>query len=213
MEIEDILSFDQRIEITFGEGEKSLTTVSRVEDVTEDTITIAMPYINGLPAPLEVGEEVVVRFSTHNQYYSFSTTVKSRARSPVPVINLNVPERIHSSERRQYVRVKASVMITLTIPSDPGQTRTISGTSFDLSGGGLLTILREPITVGTDLAIKMTVSPEEIIEVEGRVVRCDLIRDVRRYRIGIQFVNISEKVRDRIIRVVFHHLRESLESG
>jgi len=88
------------------------------------------------------------------------------------------------------------------------------GLVADLSGGGLLMILFREIPVGSLLGIRLFLGKkgkERAVLVKGKVVRVAAAdKKAIRFRHGVQFVDISSRVREEIIQYVFTRSREKM---
>ncbi len=89
-----------------------------------------------------------------------------------------------------------------------------SGIIVDISGGGIALVVNRFIPEGSLLALRFQLnsknSRKEFL-LKGQVVRVfdlEATKEVRRYRLGLEFVEISEKVRDELINIIFILSRE-----
>ena len=103
-------------------------------------------------------------------------------------------------QRRDYVRVEAPQVVTLTtdLAGEPLSTYTV-----DLSGGGMLLTAVEGLKPGMQVRFRMAVSDGEApIEGSGRVVRVSDDGEL-----ALMFEQISRIERQRLIRFVFECMR------
>jgi c-di-GMP-binding flagellar brake protein YcgR len=78
--------------------------------------------------------------------------------------------------------------------------------TIDISGGGLKLIARKSCEKNTTIVIKMYV-PDEIT-VFCKVIRCDKGDTKNSFKIGAKYINMDERVRDKIIKFIFEKVRE-----
>ncbi len=83
----------------------------------------------------------------------------------------------------------------------------------DISGGGLKILCNKDFAEGDRLVIRLFLPDQtQDLEVMGEVVwTCENIDGG--YKVGIQFVDIDERVRERIVRYIFAWQRRMLRSG
>jgi len=83
----------------------------------------------------------------------------------------------------------------------------------NISGGGLKLLCNKNFVPGDKLDIRLFLPDQaQDIEVTGEVVwTCDNIDGG--YKVGIQFVDIDERVRERVVRYIFAWQRRMLRSG
>ena len=74
----------------------------------------------------------------------------------------------------------------------------------DLSGGGAQFITNKSLSKGTELKVKIYL-PSEVIECQAKVrwSKEEIIDNQSRFLVGVQFINISERDREEIIKYVF----------
>ena len=91
------------------------------------------------------------------------------------------------------------------------------GVGVNISGSGMNMIVDKPIETGRIIHAKffLTISPFLFMDVFGEVVR--VIRseekDEESYQLGIEFLNLNESDRDRIITAVFQHQRQTIRKN
>ena len=83
------------------------------------------------------------------------------------------------------------------------------GLLLDLSGGGLRIKVKEKIRLGEKIILKISCENESY-EIIGKIVRCDKSQDGE-YIWGIEFKEIDERKRDKIVQKVFSVMRKQRE--
>lgn len=139
--------------------------------------------------------------------------------------NRGAPEKKQGAARREAAGLKIVApeewgemwdRETLALYQQIKAKRPCRTTATNLSGGGLLLVVRCSLQPGALLALRFFLQNEgekkKEILVKGRVNRVlpFLIGKVRHYRCGVEFVKINERVRDEIIRYIFSMLRQRL---
>jgi c-di-GMP-binding flagellar brake protein YcgR len=88
--------------------------------------------------------------------------------------------------------------------------------TLDMSGGGLRMVTLEPLERHDRLLVKIVLEKQKVkhqlLFVEAKVVRVVPLNigGWRRYRVGLSFINLTEKVQERIIRYLFTIMRKKI---
>jgi len=96
------------------------------------------------------------------------------------------------AEKRRYGRLDAKVKVELSL-YDPakGKTTPQSAESRNVSAGGLLVLIDRPLEVSSYVLARFTLPGEtEQHDFIARVVRVEEMEALRRYDIGLEFVDI-----------------------
>lgn len=112
-------------------------------------------------------------------------------------------------QRRQYFRVNKPAVACHYQILERGKAEhdelPVEGMVWDLSGSGIGIIIKSPRTIysGSEIKLKIELPQENPIEVVGEVVRA-FPRSVLRneYFLGVNFVKIKERDRDKIIKYI-----------
>jgi len=181
---------------------------SRLEDVGKEVLAVSMPTL----ARVDEDTPCVVTFLAHEQRYGFRSRVQGYRRGPLFLMLLDPPTRIHHVQMRNFFRIEMEMEAQLSVPRRrgelyPARIRNISG------GGVFLTtpVLLEPGTlVVLDFALP---SGTLIRRQQARVVRA-VPPDPREGRphpgLGMEFLHMDSRTRDRIIREIFARELEML---
>ena len=103
--------------------------------------------------------------------------------------------------RRRYPRVKAIQLIaTEPISEEILAEHANLGATLNLSTGGALFESRIPYPLLATLKISLALG-EEIIEVQGRVVRIEEVIP-KKFRVAVHFVNMTEEIQEKIQQFV-----------
>lgn len=87
--------------------------------------------------------------------------------------------------------------------------------TLDMSGGGLRMVTLEPLERQERLLLKIILDEPKsnrVFLLEARVIRVVPLKigGWNRYRVGVNFVNLNEKVQEKIIRYLFKMMRKKL---
>jgi len=136
--------------------------------------------------------------------YAFRTEVIGRLNKGVPMLKLSYPgnDQLIKVQRREFVRVEAAIDVAVT---KEGLTTQLI--AVDISAGGVALSLPNPDVFSEDEIIElMIVLPFEnaetkYIRVKGEIVR--IWEKSKRMIASVQFVDIREDDRQRIVRYCF----------
>ena len=115
-------------------------------------------------------------------------------------------------DRRKFPRVHYRCVIYMR---KKGSTKTISTRTENLGAGGICVVVREDLGLfqGVDLELDLENGIPENIKCSGTVVWVVKKRDVKAkgavyYDTGIEFVDISENGKNRILKIVDEQLKK-----
>ncbi|WP_245712464.1 flagellar brake protein [Anaerobacillus alkalilacustris] len=141
--------------------------------------------------------------------YLFSTQLQGRQKGRIPMLIIRDPgkEKYIRIQRRQHVRVKASVSVAAH-PENEEFTPFVTVTE-DISGGGIALVLprNHQLPAGQQiicwLSLHMQTGEIKYIKVTCFVIRIITSKNNAREKASIQFININEGDRQTIIRYCF----------
>jgi c-di-GMP-binding flagellar brake protein YcgR len=189
---------------------ESVSYLSRVEEIDARGIWIANPTHQGSLVLIPVGEEITVFYGDEICIYKFPSVVLSRQKTPLPMLLLAHPEpqKVMRIQRRDYVRIPAKVPVEYMIVSaeqDVTKQKKFKTTSVDISGGGLNLVTNVPLNKQDLLQLTITLDGEPIV-LNGIVIRTSSqvkLNNLKQTTAGVQFINIQENDREKIIKFVF----------
>jgi len=204
---------------------------SLIQDVRPDSLLVTVPLEGLQRRMLPVGETVeCVYFGEGSKVYMFTLKVIERVMDNIPLYRITIPDSYDKIQRRNYVRVPLIVPVLYTEAQDdidkllrektPEEVEALyrgswlRGSTLDLSGGGMKLNTKTPVTPGALLVLIMK-ADELNIAVKGRVVRCikNMGGDQPAFHSGIEFIDIPEARRDKIIGFIFERLRGMIRKG
>ncbi|OLN33486.1 flagellar brake protein [Desulfosporosinus metallidurans] len=200
------------VELAVLEGEYAGNYRTRIEEVGERLLAVGALFDKGEVVPLREGTKVKLTFWDEVAAYSFEAKIMQRIAVPVSLFVLELPDSISKVQRRNFVRVPAFYPITFRTVTREGLSDLYKGTMLDLSGGGMRFSTKERVENKSLLYVQLTLPIGEI-QSPVRVCRAEQIEDSNRYSVSVQFHEISERERDRIIRCVFDIQREMRKKG
>ncbi len=202
----------QAIEINVPDGEYQGRYRTRIDEVGEKLVSVVAPYVQGQVIPLRERTQVELIFWDEVSAYSFVTRVMQRLAVPIPVFVLELPETARRVQRRNYVRVPAFYPVKFRMVTKTGLSEPINGNMLDLSGGGMRFQTTERVE-NKSLLYAVLELPNGEIQTPVRVCRADKIEDTNKWTLSVEFHEISERDRDRVIKCVFELQRVMRKKG
>lgn len=193
--------------------------ITMVDDINgEDMFTILTPYRKGEQIHVTAGEKFSVSCVTERGVYSFEATVTKVDESTlVRLLHLKATGEIHCNQRRDAYRVRESIQVNARkIFSGKGPDgKWVKTSTVDIAELGLLLKFNEYCEYGQDMEMTLRINQfgikEVIPKVHGKVVRCIPTRNREfGYLLGIQFVDLPEKARNPLIKLVILSQRSRL---
>lgn len=191
---------------------------SSVQDLSDNYVAIAAPIMGGVYLPLHKGDVFkVIYYIDEKELYEFQGSVVGRKiEGKVQLIVIEFPREFKLVQRREYVRVDVSHPVKYVksiIASDLKLADNIldegkgkNGNLVDISGGGFKIKTTEKMEHGNFIIIDLEMLNRKI-RVTGKIIR--VIKDDSDYYIsGVNFIDINERTRDKIIQLIFEIMRK-----
>jgi c-di-GMP-binding flagellar brake protein YcgR len=189
----------------------------RIVEIREDGYVVECPLgPKGYPVRVPVGESVGIGYVIEGAFYHFRTTVLQLIREgeetpPLLVVQKPAKESIKKKQRRQYFRIPVMLDVTF-VAWDPEQTEQnlpseeMTGMMIDLSGGGFS--FRIKVQLPEKGAIKGVLRlplKKQLLEAsfEGVIRRVTYMPKPGLYHCSVEFTNIRESDRDKVMRYCF----------
>lgn len=183
---------------------------SQVQDISKNgTILIDTPVYSGHLVPVRIGSIVQIIYFTKQGLFTFYAKVLNRFSGKLALLEIMPISSVERLQRRQYFRLEKVISFTYTI-SGGEEDKVYKGLIQDISGGGLRCKVDKKLEVGTIINCVFTLDQE--ITVSGKVVRYEELLE-KGYEIGLCYVDIDEKVREKIISYIFEEQRKSRQKG
>jgi c-di-GMP-binding flagellar brake protein YcgR len=206
------LTISQRIEVSLEGTEEYY--VSAVEDITADTIYIAVPYRSQIPLLLSEGDRVNVKYIGDSELFFFETSVVGRREDKVLLFGISFPEKLKRVQRRRDVRLcTLHDVFYAEIPEENERPVFKHANALDLSAGGLRLVTDKPFEVGTRLQLKFQLPVRDTfyeIATKAQVKRQEpiLMDNQRVYHLGLEFLELPQNQKDKIFSYIFWKMME-----
>ena len=200
------------VELVVSEGEYVGKYRTRIEEVGERILAVAAPINDGEVVPLREGTKVKLIFWDETAAYSFEGKIMQRIAVPIPMFILELPDTVAKVQRRNFVRVPAVYPMSFRSVTREGLSDFQNGTLLDISGGGMRFLTKDRVENQSLLYVHITL-PKGELKTPVRVCRVETMDDSKRYRVSVEFHDISERERDQIIHCVFDIQRALRKKG
>lgn len=215
IQAEKVLRIGQRVEFFLEDDDTRYS--SRIENISPESLVVAMPFDDKRrPIIPAMGERLYASAIGDQCRYRFFSVYQGNENGIVPVWYVTKPETVEKHQNRTFVRVAIRIPLSLYLIDREGrQSDRIEVSTMDLSGSGVSFILPRSVPAGSMAAMEFHNLPEiGTLEVMSRIVHVfPLIPKERGFHIGAQFLNLSRKIQNSLIRFIFARLREQLEKG
>lgn len=193
---------------------------SNIEDIEEETLAISIPIKEGQYLPLRRGERLEVIYYLEDERYKFNSVVQGRRIDGIPVILISKPKNLELIQRRKFVRVPLLSQIKCSRLDKSMDNKSLNqheasngisanGIVLDLSGGGMKIKLKEELNLNDKVLINLNIEDEELA-LNGEVVRVELMED-KDYLYGVNFIEIDNRTTEKLIRYIFHVMRNQMK--
>lgn len=187
---------------------------SRIEEVTDSHLVVAMPFDKGFPILASPGNSIYGKVIIDSTPHLFVSRFVDKRMLPLPVWIISPPDEITKIQHREFVRIDAKMHATiLLVDQDEGDSPTRLLVN-DISGGGVRIVSNRSFPIGTNIVITFELPDQEVIETIGQIVRIEqpqAERDV--YWLGVKYVGLKERQRNKIIKYVFQKQLERHRRG
>lgn len=200
------------VDLVISNGDLAGQYKTHLDEVGEKIFSVFAPMAQGAIVPLREGTPAKIIFWDEVAAYEISTRIIQRIAVPVAVLILDLPDDIRRVQRRNFVRVPAFYPMTFRSVTRQGLSDSQKGDMIDLSGGGMRFLTAEPVENGAILIANLTL-PSGPIQTTARVCRIEKDSESNKYSVSVDFYQIPERDRDRIIRCVFDLQRNMRKKG
>ncbi len=215
MKLEIILKTGDEVRLK-GETDTYITTVDEVTG--EDTFTIIAPYKRGNQVLLRHSEALSISCVTERGLYMLEARVTDiNNTSGVAIIHLRKTSEVRRIQRRQAFRVKESVPVNARKKSNDlsPDGKWVKTSTIDIAEHGMLLRFNESCETGQEMELSIRLNMfginEVLSKIKGSVIRCIPAKNKDfGFLLGIQFVDLPEKARDTLIKLVVMSQRNKL---
>lgn len=205
-------NINQLIFISLDNSE-NFTLKTRVADINQGKLAIELP-IDKETGKLKIippGSRIKVWYVFDDQgQFTFETGVIELIKGKVPLLILEQPQKFERLQRRDYLRVSASLETAIKLSGNKeGKSTWRVVRTIDISGGGMQFLMPySGIKLNQNIigwiAIPYKNGSIEHVNFEGKVTRVSQPNeDSNIYLISIQFIVIHENMREKIIRFCY----------
>jgi c-di-GMP-binding flagellar brake protein YcgR len=200
------------MELVVSEGEYVGRYKTRIEDVGDRILSLGAPFERGVVVSLREGTKVKLTYWDKTAAYSFEGKVLRRIAVPLPMFIVELPNSVTKVQRRSFVRVPALYPVTFHSVTKEGLSDLHQATMIDLSGGGMCFLTEDRVESKALLYTHLTL-PNGDLQTPVRVCWVNKVADSKRYMVAIEFQDLLERERDRIIICVFEIQRAMRKKG
>ncbi|MDR3349664.1 MAG: flagellar brake domain-containing protein [Acidaminococcales bacterium] len=220
MDISSPFLVNQRLEIAPHDVLEYLS--SRIEDYRGNDLVIATPMRKAVPLYLPIGTPILGRaIAGEGILYSFESVLLEIVMQPLPFWIIKKPENVKRIQQRNFFRYPVHLPVCYFIVSEetgrPIVETETDTVSQNLSGGGVLLLSNDvSLRLGTKVWLEIPLSDTDIVQSIAVVVRIDMKKDGEGkslFAIALQFVNLDEFVRNKIIKFLNARLLEERNKG
>lgn len=186
-------------------SEEPLYVPGFLEEVAASRLTL------GLAAPLprlEAKTSVEVEIPSGVQVLRFHTSLLDEVETGETRIQVGVPRRVETVQRRLFSRAALSVQVVFTRPLSGEPDHPILsglGQTLDLSPGGLRMVTSVPLRRGDTLYLSFTTPDGRTFRgMDSLVTRCQA--DDRHRTVAVSFTNLPQALEEDLIAIVYRLL-------
>ncbi len=224
------LMLGDKLEVLIGEH-RCVSDVQEITE--DGHLIISAPMYRSMVVPLLEGELLHVVYYRKAGMFSFVAQLIRRYREgEADLVELALKSPISKYQRRDFVRLDTVIPLSVRLIARPqhvvarsvdeilrmiydqryvgvprplGEGEEIySGYTIDISGGGVRFASRESFETGALVECTLHLSESNEVTVDGQIVRQDSEGNAgQEFRASIQFVNIEERIRRKIIKHIF----------
>lgn len=199
------------------EGEDTWYPSLVLDYVEGKSLSIGAPLSRRQEVLIPPGTRVRLQLALPDGLRRFTAVIRERHPTSPPSLELSWPEDFQRIQRRDNVRVDATLRIQVCrIRDDDSRGPPLFGVTSDISAGGARIRMGEPIEIMTDIELVMSFPGEVEHRCDARVLRrgelTQALTDLRHW-MALEFTNITPEVRREITRLVFDLQREQIRKG
>ena len=215
LKADKVLTVGQRMEFFLSNGEEQYS--SRIEDIMDDKLIVAMPFDSKLrPIIPAKGETLYGRAIGKGCRYRLCTVFIDKKAEPIPVWIITKPDMVEKMQSRSYHRVRKSLPVRVSlIDTDGTREEPFDTHTVDLSGGGVRIVVPRRVAVGSHAALEFNNFADiGTLRVMCRIARCvDVGHDEHIYHAGAVFKDLPRLILNRLVKYIFSIEREELAKG
>lgn len=207
------------------DSSQKIILVSQIYDILDDeTLSIAMPIVEGRVIPLSVGSRYEACFYAGKGLYQTRLIVKERKKQDgLFILIVEVQSALKKFQRRQYFRLSCTIDMQYKVLTQEevasfqgGEDAIIMDTGFkdgvalDISGGGIRFTSEEKLENDDMVLVSLEIplDQQSIYLMMGKVILSGLIpnrSDLYEHR--VEYQELDKKIRENLIHFIFEEER------
>jgi c-di-GMP-binding flagellar brake protein YcgR len=210
----NVIKVNQLIEIYLTRSLRGNHYCSRIEEITNSNLVLAMPFDKGFPVLISPGSPLYVKMVTDSSPYIFVSTFIEKKLTPLPIWVVSLPTELTKIQQRELVRIDVKLHATIASTEPEEEMSPAKLLINDISGGGLRLVSSKSYPVGKNVLITFELPDQEMVETIGQIVRIEQPQTDRTvYWLGVKYVGIRERQRNKIIKYIFQKQLERHRRG
>ncbi|MGB9813173.1 MAG: flagellar brake protein [Thermovenabulum sp.] len=200
-----------KVELEVERENEKYNFLTKIEEIKDKTILLGMPMYRGNYFFLNVDEEVFIFYCVNDLYYGVKGKVIAKSYLPFPVIEVELLEEPKRIQRRSFFRIPVTIKIKIKkLDSNNWNIAYIK----NISGGGALINTHLGFDKGEILEMQIPIE-NEIYEIKAKVVRVikDNMRLIYPFEVAVEYCDIPERIRDKIIKFIMEEQRKLRKKG
>ncbi len=222
---DDKLKLNQRVVVEIQDGVYQGSYMCRIEDLGSDYLAISSPMDNKGYIPVHTESQLRISIIGERALFSFFSRVRGRRKDQIPIILVDRPDELVRIQRRNFVRLETNMPLEYYLlppedeepePMEIDRDQYSQGEMLDLSGGGLQLKIEtwDQIKKGRQVLVRLD-SFLPLTEREGEQLTevMSFRREGEYLSLGLEFLEISDFVQDKIMGWIFEKQRELRKKG
>lgn len=199
----------ESMQFNFQEPDKEEPTSTRVDYlgmIPEVSLITRLPQRSGRVIDIGVGQNVLVRICTGRYIHGFNSQVICSYKFPTPHVHLNYPSTVKTIVLRNSERVKLRLLALLKKGEDVNMLVSIE--DFSREGAALMSEF-DFGTVGDVISLNFTLHQDGhsySLAVTGIIRQVRAIRTQKRYRYGVELVDLTDEQKQAIHAFIYENL-------
>lgn len=180
----------------------------------DDIFIIAMPMMEGRLVPVHTNKEIRLAYYRENGVYEFTAKVLGRSGGRLPTLRVKALSEAIKSQRREYYRLNTVLPVNIVIaPNGEEEPQVVKCLTLDISAGGMRLASGSGIKKDSLLTCELELSGKALA-IKAKVIRSAAVyNEEYLYEIGVQFMELDEKMRKEIIGYIFEQQIKMIQKG
>ena len=208
------IKVDQSIQMQVPVGKLMFTCEARIVGIQEGQIRTSSPLRveNGAKIAIKV-DRLTVFVPLPDAVYSLQCPVLAVGLDDL-LLGIPAEDAIQRIQRREHVRVKTTLPCWIEMPRRGEFAEPFESTVLNLSGGGCAVVNSSKLISGTQIRLTLTMGEDGSFSVLAKVKheRSFVVEQETMFLAGLEFQEIDESLRSKIIRYVFD-VQRGLKQG